>query len=101
MRTRPHRMEICLNDREYAHLQRQLNISGLSCAAHIRALIMGGNLRPRPPAEYTALLRELSAIGNNINQLARMANTEKTVAPEVIAQLAKTQLVIWKKVKDL
>ena len=40
----------------------------------IRALIAGVNLRPRPPDEYAEIRRQLAAIGNNINQIARKAN---------------------------
>lgn len=35
---------------------------------------MGEHLCPRPPDAYAALLRELSAIGNNINQIAHWTN---------------------------
>ena len=101
MRQRTRQVIIRLNDREYAYLKKQVDITGLKVAPYVRALIMGSKLRPRPPAEYTALLRELSAIGNNLNQIARIANTEKTISEQVIAQIAKTQMVIWKKVKDL
>ena len=41
---------------------------------YLRKLIMGEHLCPRPPDAYTALLRELSAIGNNINQIAHWTN---------------------------
>ena len=74
MRTRPRCIGLWLNDAEHEHLMRQCAATGLNANAHIRKLIMGENLRPRPPDVYAALLRELSAIGNNINQLAAKAN---------------------------
>ena len=40
----------------------------------LRQLILGVELRPKPPDCYVALLRELSAIGNNINQIAHWTN---------------------------
>lgn len=40
----------------------------------LRQLILGVELRPKPPDCYAALLRELSAIGNNINQIAHWTN---------------------------
>ena len=50
----------------------------------IRNMVAGVQLRPRPPNEYAALLRELSAIGNNINQIAHWANARKSVSePEI------------------
>ena len=74
-----------LDDKEYSHLQKQCETSGLNASAVIRKLIMGVQIRPRPPDTYAALLRELSAIGNNINQIAYWANARKSVLePEVI-----------------
>ena len=35
---------------------------------------MGLTLYPRPPDEYAEIRRQLAAIGNNINQIARKAN---------------------------
>ena len=48
--------------------------TGLNTNTYLRKLIMGEHLCPRPPDTYTALLRELSAIGNNINQIAHWTN---------------------------
>ena len=62
MRTRPRCIGLWLNDAEHEHLMRQCAATGLNANAHIRKLIMGENLRPRPPDAYAALLRELSAI---------------------------------------
>lgn len=73
-------------------MQKQSDISGLTASALIRKLIMGVQLRPRPPDTYAALLRELSAIGNNINQIAHWANARKSISePEIVdaAVLAK------------
>ena len=54
-------------------------MTGLSVSVLIRKLIAGVQLRPRPPGEYTRLLRELSAIGNNVNQIAYWANARKSI----------------------
>ena len=67
-------MTLRLNAAEYAHLCRQAEVTGLKKEPLVRQLIMGVNLRPRPPDAYADLLRALSAIGNNINQLAHQAN---------------------------
>lgn len=49
---------------------------------------MGTQLRPRPPNEYAELLRELSAIGNNINQIAYWANAAKGISGSEIHDAA-------------
>mgnify|MGYP003597892929 CR=1 FL=1 len=59
-------MTLRLNATEYAHLCRQAEVTGLKKEPLVRQLIMGVNLRPRPPDAYADLLRALSAIGNNI-----------------------------------
>ena len=77
-----------LDDSEYERLCELCCTSGLSTSAVIRKLVMGVQLRPRPPDQYAALLRELSAIGNNINQIAHWANARKSVSePEIRAAI--------------
>ena len=49
-----------LNAAEYAHLRKQTEATGLKMEPLLRQLILGVNLRPRPPDEYAALLRELA-----------------------------------------
>ena len=92
MRSRTNFIGLWLDDKEYYHLQKQCELSGLSTSAHIRKIIMGAQLRPRPPDTYAKLLRELSAIGNNITQIAHWANAQKSIyEPEIVdaAALAK------------
>ena len=78
-----------LNTNEYAHLREQAAITGLKMEPMIRHLILGVNLRPRPPDTYAALLRELSTIGNNINQLAHQANARGGAVKEEIDEAAR------------
>lgn len=78
-----------LNAGEYAHLQEQVAATGLKMEPLLRQLIMGVNLRPRPPDIYAALLRELSAIGNNINQLAHQANARGEATRDEISEAVR------------
>lgn len=89
MRTRSRHVSVWLTDQELQHLKTQAEISGLGIDPFIRQLIMGVNLRPRPPDTYAALLRELSAIGNNINQLAHHANARGEAAWDEISEAAR------------
>ncbi len=73
-RTRNRHVSVWLTDAELAHLRKQAAAAGLGIDPFLRSLILGVQLRPRPPDTYAALLRELSAIGNNVNQLAHRAN---------------------------
>lgn len=100
MRTRNHPVSLWLTDREYQHLKQQVEITGLKIDPFIRQLIMGIDLRPRPPDTYAALLRELSAIGNNINQLAHQANARGEATREEIADAARLVRQMARLVKD-
>ena len=72
MRSRQNGVLIYLSDTEKQHLVKQAALAGVNVGAFIRKLIMGSVIRPRPPDEYVKLLREINAIGNNINQIAHM-----------------------------
>ena len=80
---------------EYAHVKQLSKDSGLKMEPAIRRLIMGVNLRPRPPDE----LRQLSGIGTNINQIAKVANASGYVRKEDIQSIMEMQAALWRAVK--
>ena len=100
MRKRDHFVGLWLDDREYAHLSSQCAVTGLSASAFVRQLIGGVQLRPRPPDEYAKLLRELSGIGNNINQLAYWANATKSVHEAELLEAGELARRAWRLVKE-
>lgn len=81
-------------------MRKQAELAGISQAAFLRRLILGREIKPKPPEEYAALLRELSAIGNNINQLAKLANTRKTARPGQMEEAVRLVREAWRLVKD-
>ena len=89
-----------LNASEYAHLKQQTETSGLKMEPLLRRLILGLDLRPRPPDTYAALLRELSAIGNNVNQLAHQANARDEATQDEIREAARLVRQAARLVKD-
>ena len=68
---------------------------------YLRRLIAGKEIKQRPPEKMTELLRQLAAIGNNINQIAKIANTYKRVTSEELEQVLEMQRVIWKAIEEL
>ncbi len=100
MRKREHFIGLWLDDREYKHLLKQCSISGLNTSALIRHSVMGIELRPRPPDAYAALLRELSAIGNNANQIAHWANAQRSISEGDIREAAALVREAWRLVKE-
>ena len=95
LRKRAIKISVRLNEQEHEHLKKQAAISGYPMEPFIRALIMGVNLRPRPPDEYAEIRRQLAAIGNNINQIARAVNARGFATKEEIAASSTAQEMIW------
>lgn len=101
MRKRSHHVCVWLDDQEYAHLKRQAGLSGYGMDRFIRRLVMGLDLQPRPPDSYYAgLVRQLSAIGNNLNQLVHVANTVKTVNQDELDRAVEHWWQVWRLLKD-
>ena len=84
-----------LNETEHRHLKEQVAISGFPTEVYLRALIAGEKMRPRPPNEYAEIRRQLAAIGNNINQIARTVNARGFASGEDIAAITAAQETIW------
>ena len=99
MRETAKTMTLRLNAAEYAHLCQQAEVTGLKKEPLVRQLIMGVNLRPRPPDELPELLRQLSGIGTNINQIAKVANASGYVRKEDIQSIMEMQAALWRAVK--
>jgi hypothetical protein len=100
MRERNHFVGVWLDDKEYIHLNQLCTTSGLSASAVLRQILSGTQLRPRPPDQYTALLRELSAIGNNVNQIAHWANAARSIRESEIVEAAVLAHKAWELVKN-
>lgn len=75
-----------LDAAELARLDALVQNSGMKREQVLRKLILGVELRPRPPDTLGALLRELSAIGNNVNQIAYWANARRGITDERIQE---------------
>ena len=69
---------------EAQDLQKKAKKACLSEAGLIRLLLRGYEPREKPDERFYDVMRELSSIGNNINQLAVKANTRGFVdAPQL------------------
>ena len=63
-----------LNRAENERFKKQVKKSGLSQEAYIRHLINGLVPTDVPPPDYYSMMRELHAIGTNLNQIAQKAH---------------------------
>ena len=100
MRGKNHFIGVWLDDKEYQHLNQLCTTSGLDYSSVLRHILAGTQLRPRPPDQYAALLRELSAIGNNVNQIAYWANAQKSIREAEIVDAAVLARRAWELVKN-
>lgn len=93
MRKRNIDKHIWFSRAEAQELQRKAKKACLSEAGLIRLLIKGYEPKEKPDDRFYDMMRELSAIGNNINQLAAKANTLGFVD----APLLKSEAEKWNK----
>ena len=94
------KLSVRLTEKEYSHLKRQAQNAGLKMEPFIRKLIMGADIRPRPPDNIAELIRAIGAVGNNINQIARKVNAYDDVSQNDLAEIKKLLADIYRAVKE-
>ena len=94
------RLSLRLDEPEYIHLLALSKTTGMKFEPLLRKLILGETLRPRPPDSYRLLLRELSAIGNNLNQIAHWANARQNIRDDELQQAQALVQDAWRHIKE-
>lgn len=82
-----------LSPDENAELKRKAELAGISESAVIRLLIRSCEPREKPDERFYEAMRNLSAIGNNVNQLAAEAHTLGFID----APMLKSEALRWHK----
>lgn len=75
MRTRNIKKQVWLNREEVGILKKKAKQVGLNESELLRNLIVGFEPREKPSEEFYEAMKEMRAIGNNLNQIARKANS--------------------------
>ncbi|WP_302201055.1 plasmid mobilization relaxosome protein MobC [uncultured Gemmiger sp.] len=99
-RKRRHVIPLRLTEKELQYLNRQTEQSGLPREKYLRALIMGKTIRPRPCTHHEDLLRKVSGLCNNANQVAHRANSTGVAGQESVDKMIRISQEIWKEVKN-
>ena len=73
---RKNEIKVRLDDRELTWLNEVARRAGRSRESCIRDAIVGIQIREAPSLEYHTLIREMRAVGNNLNQLAVIAHSK-------------------------
>ena len=100
MRLRSKEFKLRLTEDEHSHLVSQAKKAGLTRAQFLRSVVMNSKLRARPPDTYYQLLKEINAIGTNINQIAHIANSERTINNDKLDKVMNLLDAIMEKVCD-
>lgn len=79
MRNRRIKKQIWLNDEEDYILKTRSEAVGMNASDYIRKLLVGYKPKEKPSEEFYVAIKNIRAIGNNINQIARMANARGVV----------------------
>lgn len=88
MRKRNHRIWTYLNDEEYDHFLKLIEATGVSKEGFVRSVLSCDIPPPLVPDILYEVLRELRYIGNNLNQIARVANATGDLNHEEYKQYA-------------
>ena len=76
------RKEVLFKDDEWEIVKRNSERMNLSTTRYIVKMALSGDSVPQEIFGFTELSRQLSSIGNNLNQLARKANTINNIYAE-------------------
>ena len=87
MRTRTIKQQIYLNAEEKKLLKEKSKRAGLNESEFIRSMIKGYKIKEQPTKEILEFTRDISGIANNINQIAKVANTRRYVRDEDLEYL--------------
>ena len=89
MRKRNVQILFRLTEEEADYLCSLAERSGHSRQALLQSMVMGYRLCEKPDPEFYKIMRELSAIGNRINQLAAKANALDFIDTPMLREEAK------------
>lgn len=81
-------LSLRLTEEEYIELQAKAKEYDLKIEPTVRRLVAEAKIESKPQAFYADMLRELSAIGKQINQIAYQANAKKGITDAEVSRAA-------------
>ena len=101
MKIRNRKITVRLSEKERKFLGEQADAGGMKIEPYVRELIMGNEVKSRPKEEWAEVVRQVAAVGNNINQIARNTNMGMEVTADISKDVLEMQKQIWERVKNL
>ena len=94
MAVRNCRFEMRLTKDEFYDLTKKARKAGMSTASFVRMAIAGKDVMEAPSADVPLLIREVRRVGNNIDQILKIANSKGLLdVPELRKALADDRAV--------
>lgn len=100
MLKRQKQVTVRFTEKEYIQLKSKCDAAGMKMEPFLRALVSGCTLRERPPDSYKALASQVAAIGNNLNQLTRLANSTGKIENAQIAEVNRMMQRVWRLMQE-
>ena len=101
MKIRNRKITVRLSEKERKFLGEQTDAGGMKIEPYIRELIMGNEVKSRPKEEWAEVVRQVAAVGNNINQIAKNTNMGMEVTVDILKEVLEMQKQIWERIKNL
>lgn len=99
-RTRTFKVEVRLNEIEYAKLKNDITEAQTTISDYLRKLIINGKVKQKPGYDFYLVMKEMNHIGINLNQLTKKANSLNYIDKDEYKFQAKEWEKFTKKVKD-
>ena len=100
MLKRQKQVTVRFTEKEYIQLKSKCDAAGMKMEPFLRALVSGCALRERPPDSYKVLASQVAAIGNNLNQLTRLANSTGKIENAQLAEANRLMQRVWHLVRE-
>ncbi len=101
MRTRAITIKAMLNEKENKHFERQVELSGLTKSEFIRQRIRDSDVKARLPYDYYKVYSLVADLTNNIDQIARHANSTGNIDPNKMDAAVLMIEKCWEQIKGL
>ena len=101
MRARNNRMMLRLSDNECQTLKQSSEKVGVPREVYLRMLIMGTQPKEKPSADFYGMMKELNAIGNSLNQIAKRVNSTGNIYQDDMNEVKELMNKVWHTQKSM
>jgi len=101
MLTRNKKVTFRMTEKEYESFKRKVQKSCLNQECFIRCALMNQTIHERPAVDWGKAVNHMSMIGNNINQIAHIANISRNVSQESLDAVKDELSALWQYIKPI